>query len=144
MLGKVKKHLKTFRLIYIAIFIAYLAILFAPVIVFAQQTDYSNRNNNQAPLLSDLEVVFQNIIRVVTTLAGLALLFMFISGGFKFLTSEGDPKALDSAKGTLSFAVIGLVAIILAYFIIKLIADFTGLQSLLKFCIPTMAQNSCF
>ncbi len=82
------------------------------------------------------ECIFSNIVSVVTLLVGLAVFVMLVTGGFKYLTSGGDAKAQEQAKGTMTYAVLGLVLIIAAYLILKFISNFTGVQSLLNFTIP--------
>ena len=60
---------------------------------------------------------------------------MLLTGGFKFLTSGGDQKQVEAAKGTLSHAIAGLVVLIAAYIIIQLIANLSGAQGILNFKI---------
>mgnify|MGYP001607593183 CR=1 FL=1 len=87
------------------------------------------------PTLKGLEAVFSNVVSVVLSLAGVVLFIMLIYGGFKYLTAGGDPKALEGAKGTLSHAILGLVVLILAFIILKVIAEVTGVSSILNFQI---------
>ena len=86
--------------------------------------------------IQGLECVFANVVSIAVTLAGLAVFLMLIVGGFKYLTSGGDPKATESAQKTMTYAVIGLVVIIAAYLILRFLAVFTGIPDLLKFIIP--------
>jgi hypothetical protein len=56
----------------------------------------------------------QTIITVVTTIVGaLCLLFVTI-GGFRYILSQGDPQGVSKAKGTIVYALIGLVIVVLA------------------------------
>ena len=56
--------------------------------------------------------------------AGVLIFFaMLLVGGFKYLTSGGDMKALDSAKGTLTFAFIGLSFLVASWLILNLIGN---------------------
>lgn len=87
--------------------------------------------------IQGLECLFQNVVTIITALAGLAVFIMLLTGGFKYLTSGGDPKAQEQAKGTLTFAVLGLVLIIAAYLILNFLSVFTGIPDLLKFTIPS-------
>jgi hypothetical protein len=48
----------------------------------------------------------------------LVIFIMFVIGSFKYLTSLGDPGKIDSAKGTFTWAVIGLVVYLSAYLIL--------------------------
>lgn len=76
--------------------------------------------------LSDLEKIFENVVSVLLALGGFALLIMLLIGGFKYLTSGGDPKAVEGAKNTLTYAIGGVVLLAASYLILKLIENFTG------------------
>jgi len=78
--------------------------------------------------LKGFEVIFSKIISLATTAAGLVCFLMLIVGGFKYLTSGGDPKQAASARGTLTWAVAGLAIIIGAWFILQFIEYFTGVE----------------
>lgn len=90
----------------------------------------------EVPTFKCLEAVFSNILTVAISLAGLALFVMLVMGGFKFLTSGGDPKATGQAKQTMTYAVIGIALMALAFLIFRLIEVFTGVN-VTKFEIPT-------
>ena len=83
-----------------------------------------------------LEVIFSNILTIFVSLAVLALFVMLIIGGFKYLTSAGDPKAAGSARQTMTYAIAGIVLMALAYLIFKLIETFTGV-TITVFTVPT-------
>jgi hypothetical protein len=89
----------------------------------------------EIPTFKCLEAVFSNILTVAVSLATLALFVMLIVGGFKFLTSGGDPKAAAGAKNTMTYAIIGIVMMAVAYLIFSLIEYFTGVN-ITKFTIP--------
>ncbi len=76
--------------------------------------------------LRDLEGVFGNVVSVVLGLAGIVLFIMLILGGFGYITSGGDPKKVESARNTLTYAIGGMIFIALAYLILKFIEVFTG------------------
>ena len=78
--------------------------------------------------IKGFECLFSNAISVVLALAGIVLFIMFLIGGLRYLTSGGDPKATEAAKGTLTHAIAGLVVLILAFIILKLIETITGVQ----------------
>lgn len=86
--------------------------------------------------IQGLECVFGNIVAVAIPFAGVALFVMLLIGGLKLLTAGGDPKANESAKNTMTYAIFGLVLIVGSYLILKFLATFTGIQDLLKFAIP--------
>ncbi len=76
--------------------------------------------------IGSLEELFRNFVKTVISLAAVALFLMFIIGGFSFLFSGGDQKKLDQARGTLTNAIIGLVVIVCAYLILRIIGTLTG------------------
>lgn len=78
--------------------------------------------------LSDLEVVFKNAVGVVLGFAGIVFFILLLTSGFKFITAGGDPKALESAKKTLTYAIGGLIVILLSYLILVLIKTITGVD----------------
>ena len=80
----------------------------------------------EAAQLVELENVFARVVAAVLGLAGIALFIMLIVGGFKYITSGGDPKRVEAARNTLTFAIIGLVLIALAYLILVFIENLTG------------------
>ena len=83
---------------------------------------------NDIPTIQGFECLFYNILQIIITLAGFVFLFMFISGGFKYLFSGSEQKAVASASSTLTTAIIGLIGIIASWFILKFIQDFTGIN----------------
>lgn len=87
-----------------------------------------------------IEAVVQNFLGIVTGLGALLALAMIFVGGFKYIIARGDPKATDSARATITWAVAGLIFIIAAYLIIRLVASFTGV-GVDTFKIPTGSSN---
>ena len=85
--------------------------------------------------IQGLECLFYNILQVIVAIAGLVFLFMFISGGYSYLFSGGDEKKVAQASSTLGHAVIGLIGIIISWFILRFISDFTGVN-VTDFVIP--------
>ncbi|AKM83106.1 hypothetical protein A2375_02770 [Candidatus Woesebacteria bacterium RIFOXYB1_FULL_31_120] len=85
--------------------------------------------------LSNLEGIFENVVTSLLALGGIVLFIMFLSGGFKYLTSGGDPKAVEGAKKTLTTAIGGLIMLAGSFLILKIIANFTGTDSITTFKI---------
>jgi hypothetical protein len=76
-----------------------------------------------------------NILSVAVTLIGMLALVMFIAASFRYLTSGGNSKSTEQAKGTITYAVVGLVVSISAFIILNLISNFTGID-VSTFVIP--------
>lgn len=81
--------------------------------------------------IGDLEGVFTNVVKVLLALGAFGLFIMLLTSGFKYLTSSGDPKAVEGAKKTLTYAVGGFVALAFSYMILRLIGIFTGTDSII-------------
>ncbi|HBL51947.1 MAG: hypothetical protein A3D24_00575 [Candidatus Blackburnbacteria bacterium RIFCSPHIGHO2_02_FULL_39_13] len=86
-----------------------------------------NPNGGVATLIG-LERIVSNILTIALGLASIVLFIMFVIGGFNYLTASGDPKAVDAAQKTLTHAIAGLVVLVLAYLILLLIKQITGVD----------------
>lgn len=86
--------------------------------------------------LQYLEVIFENVLGIIVRLALLAVFVMLLLGGFNFLTSGGNPEAKAKAQKTLTWAISGFVVLLLGWFIMRFISEFTGIPEILKFEIP--------
>lgn len=64
---------------------------------------------------TDLYVIAGRIINVVLGFLGIVLLFYFLYGGFKWMTSGGEEDGVKEAKEMIKNAVIGLVIVMAAY-----------------------------
>ena len=76
--------------------------------------------------LSDLDFVIERVIGVILSLAGILFFLLLLASGFKYMTAGGDPKAVESAKKSLTAAIGGIVFIALSYLILVLIEQITG------------------
>ena len=87
------------------------------------------------PTLKSLETVFSNILNIAVALAGIVLFVMLIIGGLGYLTSAGEPEKVKKSGATLTWAIVGFVLLIVSWFILNLLGQFTGID-LIKFEIP--------
>ena len=76
--------------------------------------------------LSGIVQIIENIIKLLAPAAGIAFFVMLLFGGYQFLTSGGDPKAVGAARGTLTYAVIGIILVVSAWLILQLVQNITG------------------
>lgn len=92
--------------------------------------------------LCDLE--FANVIpALITTIFIIAIiiaLFYLIWGGLKWLMSGGDKTAVQSAREHIIAAIVGLVLVFLAYFILNIILQFFLGFSLGTFTLPQIPR----
>jgi hypothetical protein len=76
--------------------------------------------------ISDLETIFASAVGSLLALGGIVLFLMLLSGGFKYLTSGGDPKATETAQKTLTYAIGGMILLAGSFLILRIISNFTG------------------
>ncbi len=79
-----------------------------------------------AATISCIEPLFANIIYAVVSISAVILFIMLVIGGFKFMIASGDPKNLDTAKKTITYALLGLFVIVCSYLILRTLEAFTG------------------
>jgi len=56
----------------------------------------------------------QIILTILFTVLGAIAVMMIVIGGIKYAGSQGDPQGVSKAKGTIIYAIVGLVIAILA------------------------------
>lgn len=78
--------------------------------------------------LSNLEGVYSNVVKYAFGIAGIVLFILLIMAGFRFITSGGDPKAVEGAKRTMTSALFGFIIILVAYLILVVIKLITGVD----------------
>jgi len=62
-----------------------------------------------------------NIVKIVLGFIGILTILIILWGGFKWMTSAGNEDKIGEAKKIISAGVIGLVIIIMAYFIAEFV-----------------------
>jgi len=78
-------------------------------------------NLSGKPQFNTLSDVLSNALGIIFPAAGAILLAMLIWGGFDYITSFGDPKKAEMGKNKITSAIIGIVVIVLSYWIVQLI-----------------------
>lgn len=78
---------------------------------------------------------FTNIISaaigVMTIVAIIWFVFIFITGAISIIGSGGDKQALESARKKITTGAIGLIIVILAIVLINLVGRFVGISNIL-------------
>ena len=74
-----------------------------------------------------------SVIGVITIVAIIWFVFLFISGAISYMSSGGDKSAIETARKRIVNGVIGLVLVIIAIFVIKLIGYLLGVPDILNF-----------
>lgn len=62
-------------------------------------------------------------VNIFSAIVGIISVIMIIFGGFKYITSGGDSNNVSAAKNTIIYAVIGLVVVAMAQFIVQFVLN---------------------
>lgn len=76
--------------------------------------------------LLELRNLIAVTVDVMIVLAAISALFFLIVGGFKYIMAGSDPKAMDNARNTITYAVIGLILAVSAYGILQVLKVYLG------------------
>lgn len=83
--------------------------------------------------LTFIENIFGSVLGIIIRLTGMAVFGMLIYGGFTYLFSGGSKEGTAKARSTITWAVGGLAAIFLAWFVLLFLSKITGNDALLQF-----------
>ena len=65
--------------------------------------------------------VIRAVVNILSIAIGVAAVIMVMIGGFRYITAGGDANSVSSAKNTIIYAVIGLVIVAMAQFIVQFV-----------------------
>jgi hypothetical protein len=86
--------------------------------------------------IQGFQCILANILSIAISGFGLVGFVMTLIGGFTFMLSGGNSKGAETAKQTITFAIGGLVVALSAFIILRFLASFTGVNTILNFKIP--------
>ncbi|QQR51003.1 hypothetical protein IPF89_04510 [Candidatus Saccharibacteria bacterium] len=69
----------------------------------------------------DLGGLIKTVVNTLLYVLGAAAVLMSVIGGIRYVTSQGDPAHIKSAKDTILYSVIGLIVAILAYALVNFV-----------------------
>jgi hypothetical protein len=70
---------------------------------------------------SGLNSLLTKIIDIFSVIVGAVAVIMIIVGGFRYVISSGNDQAVSGAKNTIIFALVGLVIVALAQFVVHFV-----------------------
>lgn len=89
-------------------------------------------NSTQFLKLTSVGGFLTGLLPFLYGIAGIGLLLYLIAGGFGYLTSQGDPKKMEAAKGQITNAVIGFILVIVAFWLTGIVNFVFNLGTSLK------------
>ena len=75
----------------------------------------SAQGKDQPAELFGNDGVFKTVTNIMLYIVGAVSVIMLIVGGIRYVVSGGDQSAVQSAKNTILYAIVGIVVAILAY-----------------------------
>lgn len=97
----------------------------------------SNIFGNIIPPLSIINIGFGSaginqvlnvILQIIYIFGGIIFLFMIVISAVQWIVSGGDKEAVGKARARITYAIIGIVVLSLAFVIAKLVGDITGFK----------------
>ncbi|HQM15693.1 MAG TPA: hypothetical protein PLM16_00590 [Candidatus Woesebacteria bacterium] len=92
---------------------------------------------NDVATVQGVMCMLANIVSVSLPLLGIAGFVMFVFGAITLLLSGGNSQSVESAKKTMTWAFAGLILALSSILIIRTVADFTGINMINRFLIPS-------
>ena len=68
--------------------------------------------------------IIGTVIGIMLLVAVFMALGFILAGGFKWITSQGDPKQIEGARNTIIYAAIGLGIAVLSFYFVNLLGCF--------------------
>lgn len=119
--------------------------LFSAVSVLAEKIDLNPPTGAIGPNEIKIEKIPQFIITLLFVVGIVIAVAFLIYGGIKWILSGGDKQAVESARGHIIAAIVGLLIVVAAFFILNVIFRLLTGQSfdLNNLCIPSLANPAC-
>jgi hypothetical protein len=86
-------------------------------------TQVGNCNDDVATGTTGINKIVTDVVNIFSVIVGIVSVVMIIYGGFQYVTSGGDSGKVTNAKSTIIYAIIGLVVVALAQFIVQFVLD---------------------
>lgn len=74
--------------------------------------------------INNIITVVRGIVQFILILAFVIAFIMLIVGGLRWILAGGDEKSVEKARNTITAALIGLVIVLVAYAIIRIVEVF--------------------
>jgi hypothetical protein len=82
--------------------------------------------------LKSITNIISAVIGFMTICAAIWFIFMFLIGGYTWMTSMGDKHRLEEARDRIVNALIGLVIVVAGWAILALVGQFFGIDTVIK------------
>lgn len=90
-------------------------------------------SKDEPPGLPEVQILFGRAITAFGVIIFMALTVMLVVAGVRFITSGGEAKPLQQAQQTMTWAILGILFLVLAWLFLLMVARFTGRPDILQF-----------
>lgn len=95
--------------------------------VYAAEAWGENCVQGDVATIQGIECLLKNIISPIPALIALVAVGMIIYSGIRLISADpGDSKAVSGAWATMTYAIFGLVLLVVVWFALYLVEQFTG------------------
>ena len=74
--------------------------------------------------------IVSELLKYLLPLAGLLVLLYLLLGGFQLMTSGGDPKKTQEAKGKITNALVGFIIVFISYWLVQIVGTILGIEAI--------------
>ncbi|HZM63709.1 MAG TPA: pilin [Candidatus Saccharimonadales bacterium] len=74
---------------------------------------------------SDINRIISVFLNIFSVVIGIVAVVMIMVGGFKYITAGGDSSKVTSAKHTIIYALIGIIVVAMAQFLVQFVLQKT-------------------
>lgn len=97
------------------------------LIIKPAHADWSVTNPLQAAGISSLgQLVGSKVFPAAVQAGSIMAFFYALWGGLRYISAEGDPKKVESARNMITTAIIGFVILFMAYAVVKILDSILG------------------
>lgn len=77
---------------------------------------------------TNISQLIDNLVQVIFFVAGIGFFVNFLVGGIQWINAGGDAKAMQSARARITNSLIGLVIVVAAFSITRIIENVLGIS----------------
>jgi len=100
-------------------------------------------NANYVSTIGDLPPLLLNIITWMLIFSGSVAVIIIILSGIRFILSGGEAKTVETAKKSMTYAIMGLLLVFFAFMIINVIGYVTGVACLGDIAHGNISFSTC-
>lgn len=90
---------------------------------FSQFTDIYRGTGGEIDNINDFYIIIANLIQIGLILSGMLAIIFISWSGIQYITSQGDPGKVQSAKSGIRNAIVGLILAAGSYMVVRFFTE---------------------